>query len=208
MSIPSTSEVTAVAWDFGNVLVRWDPYLAVRDILTSTQWSDVRVRSGFDALNRRSDAGMSRAAGVAELEAVDPALAAVYAHYARNMGASLAGPVPGTADLVRELARRAIPQYGLTNWPAEDYHHAERVIDVLPLLTGVVVSGRVGVAKPDPGIYHVLLDRFGLEAARTLFIDDGAANIGAARSLGFRTVRFRGAAHLAPVLAGLGLLPS
>lgn len=208
MSTPSTPEVTAVAWDFGNVLVRWDPYLAVRDMLTPEQWEDFRARSGFDELNRRCDSGTSRAAGMAELGARDPWLGAVYAHYARNMGASLAGPVPGTPDLVRALALRRIPQYGLTNWPAEDFHHAERVIDVLPLLAGVVVSGRVGVAKPDHGIYRALLDRFDLEAARTLLVDDSAANVEAARALGFRTVRFRDAEHLASVFAGLGLLPS
>ncbi|NCD19005.1 MAG: HAD family phosphatase [Actinobacteria bacterium] len=202
-----TSDVTAVVWDFGNVLIRWDPYLAVRDILTQAQWEDFRRRSGFDELNRRCDAGLTRADGVAELELLDPWLAQVYAHYARNMGASLAGAVPGTAELVRALDERGVPQYGLTNWPAEDFHHAERHIAVLPVLAGVVASGREGVAKPDPAIYRILVDRFGLEPADTLFVDDSAPNVQAALDLGFRAVRFRDAAQLAAEFVRLGLLP-
>jgi 2-haloacid dehalogenase len=202
-----TSDVTAVAWDFGNVLIRWDPYLAVRDIVTESQWEDFRRRSGFDELNRRCDAGMTRADGVAELERLDPWLAQVYAHYARNMGASLAGEVPGTADLVRAIDERGVPQYGLTNWPAEDFHHAVRHVAVLPVLAGVVVSGREGVAKPDPAIYRILADRFGLEPAATLFVDDSAPNVQAALDQGFRAVRFREAGQLAAELIRRGLLP-
>lgn len=208
MSTRPTSDPTAVVWDFGNVLVRWDPWLAVRDRYTSGEWEDFLSRSGFDALNRRCDAGTTRAAGVAELARADPWLAEVYAHYARRMGHSLAGPVAGTWELVRTLARRGVPQYGLTNWPAEDYHHAERAIGVLPLLDGVVVSGRVGVAKPDPAIFRILLDRFALQPERTVFVDDGAANVAAARRLGFRAVLFHDAGQLARVLVGNGLPPS
>ncbi|MGM0385452.1 MAG: HAD family hydrolase [Actinomycetota bacterium] len=203
-----TSEITAVAWDFGNVLIRWDPYLAVRDILTRPQWEDFRRRSGFDDLNRRCDAGLTRAAGVAELAHADPWLAQVYAHYARNMEASLAGDVPGTSDLVHALDERGLPQYGLTNWPAEDFHHAERHVAVLPLLAGVVVSGREGVAKPDPGIYRILVERFGLEPAATLFVDDSAPNVEAALAEGLRAVRFRDARQLAAELSRIGLLPA
>lgn len=51
---------------------------------------------------------------------------------------------------------------------------------------GVITSFEVGCCKPDPRIFHMAVDRFGLNPADTTFFDDGAANVEAARLLGFR----------------------
>ena len=69
-----------------------------------------------------------------------------------------------------------------------------------------MVSGEEGVIKPDRRIFELLLDRFGLVAAATLFVDDSAANVTAARDLGMDAVRFRDAGTLRRDLAPRGLL--
>ena len=71
---------------------------------------------------------------------------------------------------------------------------------------GTVVSAHEGIAKPDPEIFHRLLARFDLRAERTVMIDDSAANLEAARSLGMQTVHFRSAAELRRWLVAAGLL--
>jgi 2-haloacid dehalogenase len=71
---------------------------------------------------------------------------------------------------------------------------------------GTVVSGFEGVAKPDPGIYELLLDRFGLEAQTTLLIDDSPRNVAAARGVGMQAVEFESAAALREELVAAGLL--
>ncbi|WP_017590662.1 HAD-IA family hydrolase [Nocardiopsis ganjiahuensis] len=60
--------------------------------------------------------------------------------------------------------------------------------------TGVVNSSRVGVAKPDPRIYRVALDRLGDEGrgGSVLFVDDSAENVAAAREAGLAGVHYRG----------------
>jgi putative hydrolase of the HAD superfamily len=54
-----------------------------------------------------------------------------------------------------------------------------------------VISGLVGVQKPDPAIYHIVLERLGLPAPETIFVDDFARNIAAADQAGMQTLHFR-----------------
>jgi epoxide hydrolase-like predicted phosphatase len=59
----------------------------------------------------------------------------------------------------------------------------------------VVDSAFVGVRKPDPAIYAIVLERLGLPAEECAFVDDIAVNVDAARELGFAAVHFRAAAE-------------
>jgi 2-haloacid dehalogenase len=68
-----------------------------------------------------------------------------------------------------------------------------------------VVSGAVGLVKPDPAIFRLLLERHGLAAADCLFIDDSERNVRAAEALGMQAHRFRDAATLQAALRAAGL---
>jgi len=57
----------------------------------------------------------------------------------------------------------------------------------------VIISCEVGLSKPDPRIYRLGLDRLGLPAPETLFVDDRADNIAGAARIGLRTLQFDGA---------------
>jgi 2-haloacid dehalogenase len=67
------------------------------------------------------------------------------------------------------------------------------------------VSGTERVAKPDPAIYELLADRFGLDPARTAFVDDRVVNVEAATACGFHGIHFTGADRLRSELRALGL---
>lgn len=56
----------------------------------------------------------------------------------------------------------------------------------------VVISCEVGLAKPDPRIFRLCLERLGLSAGATLFVDDRADNVEAAAGVGLQTLRFEG----------------
>ena len=60
--------------------------------------------------------------------------------------------------------------------------------------------------KPDPRIFAVLTDRYGLVPEETVFVDDQVDNVEAAGRLGFRAVRFVDAAALRDDLRGLRVL--
>jgi 2-haloacid dehalogenase len=113
--------------------------------------------------------------------------------------------VPGTGDVVRELHAAGVRLLALTNWSAELYPHAPRRFDVLALFEDVVVSGEVGLAKPDPRIYTLVAERAGLPPGRLVFVDDRRVNVDAARAAGMDGIVFTDAATLRRELRARGL---
>jgi 2-haloacid dehalogenase len=75
------------------------------------------------------------------------------------------------------------------------------------LFDGIVISGLEGMAKPDSEIFELLLERFGLNATSTLFIDDSVGNLRPAAALGMITVRFESSEGLRASLRAVGLPP-
>lgn len=69
----------------------------------------------------------------------------------------------------------------------------------------VLISGELGMIKPEPAIYAGLLRTLGSPAGRVAFLDDRADNVEAAAACGIRALRFTGAAPARTDLAGLGL---
>ena len=204
MSSPSR-EIDAVVFDLGNVLVTWDPYLPFVGRMERSEVEAFFREIDFPAVNRRLDAGGSLAQARADVRDWFPQRAATLDLYFDHFADSLAGPVPGSAEVVAELAAAGVRVLGLTNWSAETYHHAEPAAPVIGLLEDVLVSGAVGFGKPDPRIFALLAERYGLEPGRTLFVDDSPANVRAAARCGYVAVQFSGADALRGDLRALGL---
>jgi putative hydrolase of the HAD superfamily len=103
---------------------------------------------------------------------------------------NLMQPNSGTLNLMKELANRGLRLYCLSNMPAERYAYLRRAFDFWDQFSGILISAHVNMVKPEPGIFELLLARFDLESTATLFLDDSANNISAARGLGIRGIRF------------------
>lgn len=71
---------------------------------------------------------------------------------------------------------------------------------------GILVSGDEKLVKPDPAIYALALERFGLEAAATVFIDDSEPNVAGAADAGLHALHFIDEPTLRRQLTALGLL--
>jgi len=198
--------IDTVVYDFGNVLVHWDPRGAFRDH-DPAEVEEFFAGFDFPAFNRLMDAGTRPfAAARAEVAARTPRWTPFLDTYLERYPDTLAaGPVDGSAALVDELRRLGLRLYGLTNWWAETFQHAVRAAPAIGLMDGVVVSGRVGLAKPDPAIYTHLCDTFAVAPARAVFIDDSAANVAAAQAAGFHAIRFTTTRELRTALHDLGL---
>lgn len=67
--------------------------------------------------------------------------------------------------------------------------------DLASLFDAVVISFELQLAKPEPEIYRVALERLGVLPASALFVDDRLENIDAARELGIQTLHFTGDVH-------------
>src|SRR5205807_8029099 len=119
----------------------------------------------------------------------------------------IAGPIAGSIEVLAELRDRGTPLYGLTNWSAETYPAALERFAFLRWFRGILVSGEVGLIKPDPRIFALLIERFGVEPQRAVYIDDVEANVAAARPFGIHAIHFTTPARLREELVALGLLP-
>ena len=98
-----------------------------------------------------------------------------------------------------------MPLYALSNMPSEPWEEMLERFPVMQRFRHVVVSGRIGMVKPDPAIYAHALEMMGNPApSDVFFIDDAAKNIAAADALGFRTHLFRTARELETALVAEG----
>jgi 2-haloacid dehalogenase len=199
----------AVVFDLGGVLIDWDPRYLYRKLLAD----EAAVEEFLATIctpewNDELDRGRPFAEGVAELAERYPAHAAAITAYHERWPEMLGGAIGGTVELVAELRAGGVPVYALTNWSAETFGIARERYAFLDWFDGVVVSGEERMTKPDPAIFQVLLDRFGLDPAATFYVDDSEANVEAARRLGFDAVRYTGPRQLRRNLAARGVLSS
>jgi 2-haloacid dehalogenase len=197
-----------VIFDLGGVLIEWDPRHLYRKLFRG----DEAAMEAFLATvcthewNRGQDAGRSFAEGARLLKAVYPHQAELIDAYGARFDEMMPGPIEGSVAILAELRRRGTPLYGITNFSAETYPPALARFEFLGWLDGVVVSGELGIIKPDPRIYELALARFAIDPRRAVYIDDVEANVAAASGFGMHGIRFTSPAALRAALAALGLL--
>ncbi len=91
---------------------------------------------------------------------------------------------------VKELKNRGYRVLYLSNYSGFLIRRCPEVLDFLPYTDGGVFSYKVKHVKPEPDIYMILLETYGLKAEECVFIDDNINNIDAANHLGFNTIHF------------------
>ena len=197
---------STVVFDLGGVLLRWDPHRAFHDVLEPGDVQPFLDEVGFEAWNHQHDAGGRFVDGVAALTERFPHRAAAIAAYPRNQHLTVTGQMHETVEVVDALARTGSRLLALTNWSAETFPWVRATFPVLRRFEGIVVSGEEGVAKPDPRLYGVLIDRYGLAPADTVFVDDRQVNVDAACELGLLGLLFVDAVTLRDDLRRLGVL--
>ena len=133
--------------------------------------------------------------GVLSFEQVAEELAAyrgVEPEFAREMITIAIGKqetIRPTEKLIDELKAAGYKLYVLSNMSREfiDFLRKQKVYENFD---GDVVSCEVGIVKPMPEIYDLLLKRFELDPAETIFIDDRKENVDAAAAKGIATFHF------------------
>lgn len=186
-------KIKNVVFDMGNVLMLFDgPYFSAqftdneadaatlqRALFGSPAWN--LLDSGtisYDTMLRMARAHLD--------ERLWPNLDACFAGWA-----AYSTPIEETNALAAELKREGYGIYLLSN-AGTRIHDQLNHMPAWSLMDGAVVSGEERLMKPDPAIYQLLCERYGLLAEECLFVDDNADNCEGARVAGMRAVRYAG----------------
>jgi putative hydrolase of the HAD superfamily len=187
-----------VVFDLGAVVVAWEPARLLQahfpERAPTTEAAQALARAffhhedwqAFDCGLRSVDEVVARTAsrlGLAESEVHD---------MVAPLGERL-DPIPDSVELLDELRTRRdggeeLRLFYLSNMPMPYARALERRLPFFQWFDGGVFSGDVKRIKPNSEIYELLAWRHGFEPAQTLFIDDMAPNVEAARALGWHAI--------------------
>lgn len=194
-----------IIFDLGGVVIAWRPdeivakafpdpamqQLVRREIMAHPDWLELDrgTLSWESAIVRGAErTGLSHATVAAFLYSVPPALVAIRE----------------TVELLYRLRARGYTLFCLSNMPTVSMEHLQHTYSFWDVFTGMVISSRLGLCKPERAIYEHLLETYALDPADTVFVDDVEANLAAARELGIRTIKFEDAAQCEAELRALG----
>jgi 2-haloacid dehalogenase len=200
--------IRAVVFDVGGVLLDWNPRHLYRKLFADHGEMELFLSEVCSpAWHAPHDRGVSTAASCAQLASRHPELSELIGAWSSRSEEMIGGVDAGSVDVLRAVRETGLPCYALTNMEAETYPLRLKRFPFLSWFDGTVVSGREGVANPEPAIFRRLLDRFGLTPSTTLMIDDTDENLVAASKLGIQTVLFRSSRQLRAELEVAGVLP-
>ncbi|OAN69273.1 haloacid dehalogenase [Jannaschia sp. EhC01] len=198
--------IDAVIFDIGNVLIEWQPERHYDRVIGEDRRRAMFAAVDLHAMNDRVDRGEN-------FRNVVQVTAATYPEFRDEImlwhdeWLHMASPViPHSVSLLRNLRRRSIPVFALSNFGIETFDIAKPEYPFLTEFDRAYISGHMGVIKPDADIYARVEADCGLAPERLLFTDDRVDNIAAAAARGWQTHLFEGPRGWAEKLVAEGLL--
>lgn len=198
-----------IVFDLGGVLIDWNPeYVFLKEFRGDRE----KMNWFFNTIctsswNEEQDAGYSIEKATNERVAMFPKHERLIRMYYGEWEQMLGFEHTETVEILRRLHdSKEHSIYSLTNWSNETFPVALKKFPFLSWFKGILVSGDVGLKKPDPEIYKLLLDRYGLEANTCVFIDDRTENVKAASALGFSGIIFKNHTQLSKDLKKLNII--
>ncbi len=202
-----TQAIQAIIFDFGGVLLDWNPRFLYRRFFDEPDEIDRFLSEiGFQDWNAQQDKGRPFAEGVAELSRAFPKYETLIRAYRDYWEESISGPIGGSVTILESLKREGLELYGLSNWSAETFPIALKKYGFFALFDSIIISGAVNMIKPDPAIFEYTVHRIARPPEQCLIIDDSETNIQVARGLGFAAIHFRSPQQLEKELRDLGIL--
>lgn len=179
-------KIKHIVFDIGNVLVLWDPRNLYERLIP-----DAQQREWFLATvctvdwNLEQDRGRSWEEGEALLVDKFPEHADLIRAFRKYWIEMIPGCNDGTVAAMERLIAMGHDVTLLTNFNKDTYKECTAKYPFLDTARGVTVSGLVGVVKPDPEIYRLHAESFGLDNEAILFFDDRPANVQGAKAVGW-----------------------
>lgn len=197
----------AVVFDVGRVLFHWQLRALFEKLIDDREeleWflANVITEEWHFQHDRGVPLGEMLPARIAQF----PDQALRIAAYAARFNETCYAPVEGVHELVHRLHVRGVPLFCLTNYGHELFAQFRASQPIFDLFEEIVVSGTERIAKPEPGIYHIVEQRSGRDEGSLFFTDDNPANVEAAKARGWDAHLFTDADALLAQLELAGFL--
>jgi len=180
-----------IVFDIGCVLIDWDANKALNQCYPDGQHHDLLKQAVFhhpdwQALDRGT---LSEQEAINNFHTRTSLPHAEFADLLQAVRESLT-PLEASWAMLHELHQQGYPLYCLSNMPASTFTFLKSRYDCWDVFKGIVISGEIGLMKPERAIFEHLLNRYQLQAEQTLLIDDLEANVIGARQAGMRAIQF------------------
>jgi 2-haloacid dehalogenase len=199
--------IKTVIFDLGGVLIDWNPDYLYKTIFDSEE----EMKWFYDNIctpdwNEEQDAGRDLNEGteilVKKFSEHEHNIRAYYSRWEEMLN----GPIHDTVEIFKELKSSGSYQLlALTNWSHQTFPIALERFDFLHWFDGKVVSGEEKTRKPFLDIYEMVINRYHVDPASAVYIDDNARNLVPARELGMAAIHFKNSAQLKLDLKELGV---
>ena len=207
MAVAGRARSVAI-FDLGGALLEWNARHLYRKLFQGDEAAMEHFLANVCTTewNERQDAGRTFAEGTSELMPQHADKRELIEAWGNRFGEMIPCAIEGTVEILANLKERRVPIYGISNWSAETFPPQRQRFPFLSWFHDIVVLGDVGVIKPDPRIFRILLERNAIAPESAVFIDDVARNAAAATSLGIHGIHFRSPEQLKRELMAVGLL--
>jgi 2-haloacid dehalogenase len=197
----------AILFDVGGVLLDWNPRYLYRKIFNGDEEKveDFLTRIWSPEWNQRIDSGLPFLDAIDMVSREHPASAELIHMYYDRWEEMLGDPFEPNIFLLESLAKNGYELYCLTNFPTDKFEFTRARFAFFRFFRDIVVSADVKLAKPDPRIFALTLQRMGRLAPECIFIDDTEPNVVAARQLGMRAIHHVTPLQLRTDLAAMGV---
>ncbi len=201
-------KIDTIIFDLGGVLIDWNPEYVYLEVFKGDR---EKMQWFFDNVcthdwNENQDAGYPLSKATEERVALFPEheehIRMFYGRWEEMLGKA----IEGTVEILKKLIEsKQFKVVALTNWSHETFPIALETFDFLHWFEGILVSGEEKTRKPFKDIYELTLDRFNIEAEKSVFIDDNLRNINAAKELGINTIHFKNPEQLKTQLSAFDI---
>ena len=182
-------KIEKVIFDLGKVLVKFNPKNPFKNFLKSEDEINFFLKNfctwGWH-INQAivSDTRPATEKKIKEHPEFRDAIGAFYGRF-QDM---IVGVYEQNLKIALELKKKNIPIYILSNFPGDQFDIFASNYDFVQEFDDMIISGKVGMKKPDPKIYKLCISKFNCNPNKTLFIDDRPENTKAAEIEGFQTI--------------------
>jgi len=199
--------VKGVVFDLGGVVIDWNPMRLYRKVFEGdeTKAANFLATICTNEWNGQQDAGRDLIQATAERVALYPEWEREIRCYYGRWIEMIGGAVPGTGELMAEIKAAGLHLFALSNWHCETFARVRHSFKELDLFEHIVLSGEHGCIKPNPPIYALAIECYGIAPENLVFVDDSLPNVEGSVRAGLPALLFTGADKLRQDLLQLGV---